>query len=375
MKNTKLIPIMLAVMLTLPSALAQVAINEVMYAPNQTVSETDSEWVELHNTGQEQVDLTGWKINGNEFQPAILQPDQYLVIARELTDSEDEDTDSFQTVWGTGTNAVDGSFTLSNTGATITLTDNMSTTIDTVTYTPQQGALKNGKTLERTAAGWQESFAYGGTPGMQNSQNTTQTSNTELPITLNVTNSAPEIRTAGYNSTEIYATVYDANGQDDIKQVYAKIADKVLELMQEADLYKADLPKLEAGNYNAVIYAEDTYETTNRTIIVTIDTVASMAFTQQELAFSNIKAGETKEETLEITNSGNVDLQLNFEVVGDGILKQNLQCQDIQWKNMTDCALSIPAGEQQTITLKLAVPEGTKAGTYTAKLQTTATVQ
>src|SRR3989338_2801060 len=132
--KTKTTTVLLMLLLAMPAALAQVAITEIMYAPNQTASETDSEWIELYNPGLSPVNLTGWTVNGNAFGSATMASKQYLVVARELTDSDDADNDSFQSVWGTGVNAVDGSFILGNTGGTIELRDQQGNVSDSVTY-------------------------------------------------------------------------------------------------------------------------------------------------------------------------------------------------------------------------------------------------
>ncbi len=369
----KLIYLLLA-LLVIPSALAQVAITEIMYAPNQTVSETDSEWIELHNTGSEIVNLSGWTINGNIFDSAVLQPNQYLVVARELVDSDDADTDSFQSVWGTTVNAVDGSFILGNTGGTVELKDASGNISDYVAYLASWGALKNGKTLEKTGDAWNESKIYGGTPGYAISMNSSQSLNDEVAITLVLDNSWPVIQSASYDMTKIYATVYDANGADDITEVYALISGNTVSMALEATTFKGTLPKLAPGNYPATIFAKDSYATSNSTITVSIETVASLNVIQDALAFANMKAGESKEATLEIENSGNIDMQLDFDIAGDEVLSANLQCYDTAWKKAAECSITLPAGAKQSIGMRLAVPEGTKAGQYSGKLQTTATV-
>ena len=372
--KTKTTTVLLMLLLAMPAALAQVAITEIMYAPNQTASETDSEWIELYNPGLSPVNLTGWTVNGNAFGSATMASKQYIVVARELTDSDDADNDSFQSVWGTGVNAVDGSFILGNTGGTIELRDQQGNVSDSVTYSASQGALKNGRTLEKTGEGWKESTAYGGTPGYALSANASQPLQDEVAITLSLDNSEPVVQSASYDATKIYATVYDANGLDDITGVYAKIASSVVNMMLEATTFKGELPKLAPGSYDATVFAQDSYATGNKTITVVIETIASLNVIQEALSFANIKAGETREATLEIENSGNVDLQLDFDVAGEEALSANLQCYDTSWKNATDCSVTIPSGARQSISLKLSVPEGTKAGQYSAKLQTTATV-
>lgn len=374
MKTNKTIPILLMLLLALPAALAQVAITEIMYAPNQTASETDSEWIELYNPGPSKENLTGWKISGNGFDPAVLEPYKYLVVARELADSDDADTDSFQSVWGTSIFAVDGSFVLGNTGATVNLTDAAGVLVDSVSYTSGMGGLKNGKTIEKTESGWNESTTYGGTPGTGPIVNKTASLQDELVVTLDLENSAPQIQSASYDANKIYATVYDANGLDEVTSVYVELLDQVIDMIREATTFKAEIPKLAPGSYDATVFAKDAASISNKTITITIETIASMNLVQDALSFAGMKAGETKNATIDIQNNGNVDLQLEFAVVGEAVVQENLQCFNTNWKNMVECTIKVPAGSSQSINLRLAVPEGTKAGQYTAKLQTTATV-
>lgn len=374
MKTDKLTQILLIALLALPGALAQVAITEVMYAPNQTASETDSEWIELHNTGLEAVNLTGWKINGNAFDPIMIGPLEHLVVARELVDSTDNDTNSFQSVWGTGVPAVDGSFILSNTGATLNLTDSAGIVVDSVTYDSSMGGLKNGKSLEKTELGWAESLSYGGTPGDGPTANNSASLQDEVTIVLDLENSAPEIQSVSYDATKIYAAVHDANGIDEIDRVYVSILDQVIDMLLEATSFKADLPKLQPGTYDATVFASDYASSSNKTIKITIETIASLSFMQDMLSFSGMKAGESRNATAEIANNGNVDLRLEFSVAGDQQVQDNLECFDNEWKNMTSCSMLVPASSTKSLNLRLSVPEGTKAGQYNAKLQTTATV-
>jgi len=66
------------------SALAEVLITEVLYDP--VTSESDSEFVELYNTGDTSVDISGWSLNTTSQQAAIpantiLAPATYYLIA------------------------------------------------------------------------------------------------------------------------------------------------------------------------------------------------------------------------------------------------------------------------------------------------------
>lgn len=66
------------------SALADVLITEVLYDP--LTSESDTEFVELYNTGDSAIDISGWKLNTTSVQATIpdsttIAPGSYYLIA------------------------------------------------------------------------------------------------------------------------------------------------------------------------------------------------------------------------------------------------------------------------------------------------------
>ncbi len=82
-----------AVLLVIPIASAQMQITEVL--PDPTQNENYNEWIEIHNTGSEPVDLTDWAVCSKKLasgyvdkassetkgdQGLILAPNQYAVI-------------------------------------------------------------------------------------------------------------------------------------------------------------------------------------------------------------------------------------------------------------------------------------------------------
>src|SRR3990167_6112747 len=84
-------------LLVVPTVLADVVINEVMYNPSiAQADDTDLEWVELYNTGSSAVDLTAWTLDGNNFDDVTIGAGEYLIVARELVDLGDADDDSFE---------------------------------------------------------------------------------------------------------------------------------------------------------------------------------------------------------------------------------------------------------------------------------------
>jgi len=76
-------PVLLAVTLAIRSADAGVVINEIFYRPPDDLE--DLEFIELHNTSAEAVDLAGWSLKGVELElqaPARIEGNGYAVLCR-----------------------------------------------------------------------------------------------------------------------------------------------------------------------------------------------------------------------------------------------------------------------------------------------------
>jgi inhibitor of cysteine peptidase len=143
------------------SAQSDVKINEIMYSPPGT--DADLEWIELYNNDLEEINISGWTVDNNSISDNVMQPGDYVVLARNKT--------AFEDYYGAvPCPVIDVTFVLANSGDTIVLCDSTGAEVDNVTYNASWGADENGKTLERTAAGeWEESLADGGTPCKLNS--------------------------------------------------------------------------------------------------------------------------------------------------------------------------------------------------------------
>ncbi len=152
-------------------------------------ADSGHEWVEIYNTASSSIDLTGWKFNdvsnhGLNIPPKnggqgsiILSAGSYAIIADDAVMFLADHPGFTETV-------IDTVMSLNNTQATLLLSDNTNTAIDTVSYTKDWGAVGNGKTLERTdtvfptdVTHWRESTQDGGTPGLYNSATTQNSSN------------------------------------------------------------------------------------------------------------------------------------------------------------------------------------------------------
>lgn len=174
-----------------------IIVSEIMYHPGTGFPEPlNLEFIEIHNRGTFNVDLSGWGIvTGVDFtfpQGTTLATGGYLVIAANVA--------AFQAAYPAVTNVVGGwSGTLSNNSNTITLADQRGKKYNTVTYASEgdwaprvrettfngwawsTAADGGGRSLElRNLAlsndngqNWAVSVAAGGSPGAQNSVRTT----------------------------------------------------------------------------------------------------------------------------------------------------------------------------------------------------------
>jgi hypothetical protein len=146
------------------AASAQVVISEIMY--DVEGGDADREWVEIYNAGSEEVDLASFRFgeNGTDHELALVSGDgnlgagKWAIIAANPT--------VFASLWSSGGAAVfDSSFSLSNTGETLSVKDADLNVSDTVSYTSDWGAAGDGASLQKVAGSWQSSKP---TPGEAN---------------------------------------------------------------------------------------------------------------------------------------------------------------------------------------------------------------
>lgn len=108
-----------------------IIINELI--PNPVGSDTLFEWIELYNYSEEEIILSGWKLDGKQIPDSTIQPKGFLILVRDLSSyPEIEDK-------------VKVDFNLVNTGDQIELRDNNNDLIDVFIYTSST----EGKSLER----------------------------------------------------------------------------------------------------------------------------------------------------------------------------------------------------------------------------------
>jgi len=135
------------------SAQESIIINEVMY--DLEGSDSDREWIELKNVGEQSVDLSNWKFEESGTQHKLtsyqgtlnLDPQQYAVIV----DKVENFLADFPGFSGT---IFDSSFSLSNSGETLNLRDSKDGEIvSELTYSSDLGASGDGNSLQRNENG------------------------------------------------------------------------------------------------------------------------------------------------------------------------------------------------------------------------------
>ena len=392
---------------------ANVIITEVMYDPTQTASQTDSEWIEVYNDGDEAVDLSEWKVDGSSFDDVTLHPRQYLVIARELLDSDDADNDSFESYWGNGNGvwdenflAVDGTLSLVDTEDTINLSNGIESEVLYYNRSVGQG---NGKSIIRinyslpnALDNWMEG-AYNGTPGRGEAS---ELSN-EVEVKATVMNVPPTIVQASittddsskegiqvmpdYNGNKkvfVTMSVTDPNGIDDIKEAGARISgqqyifNKVKEYNSTTE-YNGSFemsPTDIATFYSLQVYATDGTSESSSAMEFEYLGILSSVIETQSLDFDRLFPGNISDEkAVVVRNTGNTVFDTEVEgfdlVAGDKVIpKSSLEIFTESWEDLGLPKLldnNILPNDTKQIRLRLNVPGSVKAETFSGKLKVT----
>ncbi len=172
------------ILLFTPLASADIIINEIMYSPSSEFGSTDNEWVELYNSGDIEINLSGWvfvESSQNHNLSGIIDPSEYIILSRK--------PENFTQYYGSPSRVIEARFRLNNDGEELTLKNADGIVINSTIYRPVGNASGKGKTLERNSSGWFESIAIGGTPGAVNSILLSEnSSNQPLNETQNIAN-------------------------------------------------------------------------------------------------------------------------------------------------------------------------------------------
>ncbi|MCB9770907.1 MAG: lamin tail domain-containing protein, partial [Candidatus Omnitrophica bacterium] len=202
-------------------ARGEIVLNEIHYEPEVNID--PGEFVEIYNTGEVSVDLSGWSFtNGIDFtfpQGASLGPNGYLVIA--------EDPDFIQSVYSVASlGPYNGS--LSNEGEEVELSDSMGDPVDRVDYgiefpwpldSSGQGSsmeLLNPSADNNLGGSWKASQGEP-TPGAVNSAFTENP-----PPQIRQVNHSPQQPTSS-EQTKVTVKVTDPDGVQNVTLLYQTV--------------------------------------------------------------------------------------------------------------------------------------------------------
>ncbi len=373
----------LVLLFVMQAVAADVLITEVMHSPTETVSDTDGEWVELYNSGSESVDLTDYKLDGYNFDDAVIESGEYIVVARELLDGDDADNESFECafgncngIWDEGYTGLDGYFSLS---AEDTLAlSNSEGIVDEVTYNESE------KCIERVSMfSWEESI---GTPG-EGYFSLDNESSEGLDVYVNVRNSLPEILSVTFleddsseegvqilpsveSAREVSVEVNVTDANEDLQQVYVSVLDREYNLTNLTGSFYMNYYD-EAGMYDLNVTACDysgcvssLVEFEYMGMIVTSLNTSSLSF--------DLAVGEEQEQVIGIVNSGNV--VVDFDVTGTDLVSsessisaENFAVFDSEWRYLSESVfldMNLEGGSSKELKVKFSVPAGVSEGEY-----------
>ena len=151
---------------------ASVEITEIMY----DVEGIDSgrEWVEIHNSSSEDINLSGWKLYENETNHKInlvSESDSFTISAGGYAIIADN-PEKFLIDYSSYSGAIfDSAFSLKNSGEEISIRDSELNDIDSVFYDTELGAGGDGNSLQKINNLFEAKLP---TPGFINSGQTQQ---------------------------------------------------------------------------------------------------------------------------------------------------------------------------------------------------------
>ncbi|MDP3728750.1 MAG: lamin tail domain-containing protein [bacterium] len=383
-----------------PLVTANLYITEIMHSPTQ-VSDSEGEWIEIYNDGENIIDLNTWILDGKTIGNRSIKSKEYFVIARELLDGTDLDTESFEFYWGNNNGIWDENFSATELTLslkeedTIVLTNGLNT--KEFSYNKSFGGNRNGKTLERISlTEWQEG-PLDGTPGFGNFS-TTKNNWNSINIFLELLNNAPEIiqiNLTDDNEKEgiqilpllneekmvfIQVIVNETDGFQDIESISFSILNETRNLTFKENLsttnarYEGNFTlsnNLTAGEYTIFVFAADKENKTKKDINFTYEGIVST-----ELNVTNFKmsmhSGETTLHSMQILNGGNVPI--DTEISANDLLseKESIPRNSIEvfqdiWlplENPVFLDLNVAPQDIKEIQFRIRTPQQARSGTY-----------
>lgn len=269
-----------------------IRINEVMYNPNGT--DSGREWIEIHNDGNENINLTGWKFyeEGSNHGLSLKQGDLILEINEYaiITSNEISFLLDYPNYAGTILDSSWASF--SNTEETLALKNSSLDIVFEITYDDTWGANGNGKSLQYCSGSWIEAEP---TPGSINSCEQ-EVENEEDNETIN-----PK------NETSSQPIEINYPNQVTVEQEFIF---KIKLIDFEVGIYDVKIDILSEGNRISKILNEGSWKSTNYYVENSIN-----SNTETEFSMKITEEFENADITIKIRDlSGNVETFQGYEI-------------------------------------------------------------
>lgn len=143
---------------------ASIEITEIMYDAEGT--DTNHEWVEIYNTGVS-LDISEWYFYEADVHHRLI-PDGFAVLDSGERAVIVQNVEIMRNLLGDTVNLVKSSFSLSNTGEELAMSNNSKIIQSSAVYSIDDGANGNGNSLQKVNSDWIQAEP---TPGFINSRN------------------------------------------------------------------------------------------------------------------------------------------------------------------------------------------------------------
>lgn len=397
----KIICLALAMLFCTAYASANLYITEIMHSPVQ-ISDSDGEWVEIYNDGTENINLNSWYLKGKPLNNYTIKSSEYLVIARELLDSDDADKESFESFWGNNNGIWDENFSAIQASMSLKEEDTINLTngiyIDSLTYNKSFGGL-NGKTIQRVSiTEWKEDAPTLGYGSFSSAEKISQ----EVKLYLTIKNNKPEILSINltddslnngfqimpnYGSNklvnvEVY--VNDTDGYGNIQNVSLNINNQTNHLYFVKNFSSTSAtfsgnftmsPSDLAGDYSLQIIVSDYDDETTSSVNFEYLGLISTQLNTESLSW-NLSSGESALGVVQIINQGNIPV--NLEISANDFISPSLNISrgylevfSESWQSLEEPILlssNILPMSTEEIQFRFTTPTNARSGNYESSL-------
>ncbi|MDD5331692.1 MAG: hypothetical protein PHE43_02635 [Candidatus Nanoarchaeia archaeon] len=387
--------IILVLLLVIPFAYADLMISEVMNDPS-AMSDTALEWIELYNN-YTKIDLSECTIDGSDFEDIVIEPFEFIVIARTLTSDTGASFEGYygnnNTIWDeTDGNykAVDGSFSLNN-GEDLIFIECSDFNVS-LNYT-EDFPSEAGYSMEKIDLNGNDDVnnwrlgKMDGSPGYYDDS---------VDVVFNVTESNLEITSFSMHPDDLEEEgiqILPLPGQK--KRIYinatssSRVSNVKAEFNNEVIILESNGNKLEGyfdlyydlspGNYTIEVYLEDNNKSSLNELEFEYLPLLASSLDTKNLDFGNVKQGLISEiKNLKIKNLGNVNF--NIEVSGTDFSSgdENINADSLEfyfsnnWNPLTKIPslflINLKANDESNLDFRVKLNENTAPDEYEGKV-------